>query len=513
MTVFELLSNAAAAHADRIAVSHDGNHTDFKRLYQASSLLAEHLEKLDLPKGSPIGLLFENSVEYVVSFFAIFKAGHVAVPLDTSLEPDNLRYVISDCNARVLIVDARYRRMLPAIVADKSPVEHIFSNREIDCGREDLTVVPVVTAAEEDVKDVVPTPFTSTEEDEGKLAAIFYTSGSTGKPKGVMLSHLNLVSNTIATIEYLELTKEDSIMVILPFYYIYGNSLLLTHVGCGGRTVIDNRFLYPETVLDTMESENTTGFSGVPSTFMILLGKTTFAQRELKGLRYFTQAGGAMAPEVVRKLMNAFPTKQIFIMYGQTEAAPRVTWLPPHMLEEKLGSIGIPVPGVKVLIADEHGNELPAGENGEIVVDGPNVMLGYWNHADEEREVLRDGKLFTGDLGKKDEDGYIYVTGRMKEIIKAGGNRVSVKEVEECIMEKEGILEIAVFGVPDPVLGEAIKAVIVNKKGFEHGEKDITDFCRGRIAAHKIPGIIEFASSLPKTKSGKVNKRLLKEEK
>ena len=163
-------------------------------------------------------------------------------------------------------------------------------------------------------------------------------------------------------------------------------------------------------------------------------------------------------------------------------------------------------------IADEEGNELPPGKVGEIVVDGPNVMMGYWNHADEEREVLRGGRLFTGDLARKDDDGYIYVVGRRKEIIKTGGNRVSVKEVEECLLESDSILEVAVFGVEDPVLGEAIKAVIVNKVGCEADAKDISDFCRARLASHKVPKMIEFARSLPKTKAGKLDKIKLKNQ-
>jgi long-chain acyl-CoA synthetase len=512
MTVFQLLSKSVEMFPDRTAVTHDGRHTDFSQLYSAACHLSDRLGRLSLPEGSPVGLLYENSLEYVISFFAILRAGLVAVPLDTSLDLDSLRFVLSDCDARVLLVDSRFRRILPGIVAGNSPVERIFSDKKIGSGRDDLEVEAVINTEEESLPDMDSLPLGDTEDDEEKLAAIFYTSGSTGTPKGVMLSHRNLVSNTLATIEYLKLTRDDSVIVILPFYYIYGNSLLLTHVGCGGRLVIDNRFLYPEAILDTMESENVTGFSGVPSNFMILLGKSTFAKRELPALRYFTQAGGAMAPEIVRQLMDAFPEKEIYIMYGQTEAAPRVTWLPPEMLKEKLGSIGIAVPGVTVLVADDKGNELPAGKVGEIVVDGPNVMMGYWNHADEEREVLRNGRLFTGDLAKKDEDGYIYVVGRRKEIIKTGGNRVSVKEVEECILESNGILEVAVFGVDDPVLGEAIKAVIVNKKGCSADTVEITDFCRSRLAAHKVPKIIEFAQSLPKTKSGKLDKKKLKDQ-
>ncbi|MCK4548822.1 MAG: acyl--CoA ligase, partial [Candidatus Krumholzibacteria bacterium] len=231
MTVFELLSESVKLFADRTAVSHDGKHTTFDQLYRSSCHLSDRLEKLSLPPESPVGVLFENSVEYVIAFFAVLKAGFVIVPLDTSLGPDSLRFVLADCNARALLVDSRYRRILPELVAGDSPVEHIFSDKKISSGRDDLEVEPVVTVTEEAVPDTCSQPVTGTT-DDNKLAAIFYTSGSTGKPKGVMLSHRNLVSNTLATIEYLRLTMDEAIMVILPFYYIYGNSLLLTHVGC-----------------------------------------------------------------------------------------------------------------------------------------------------------------------------------------------------------------------------------------------------------------------------------------
>ncbi|UCG61429.1 MAG: acyl--CoA ligase [Candidatus Zixiibacteriota bacterium] len=512
MKVFDLLSESAERFPDKPAVTHNNERLSFRQLYERSAALANRLRELGLPEGSRIALLFENSLEYATAFFAIFAADYVAVPMDTSLDEDSLRYVLTDCDARVLLAGFQFRRTLPKVLAGDTPVERVFTDRKFGLGRDDIPqeIIGDITSPER----YLPVSRTRSGSDgERELAAIFYTSGSTGKPKGVMLSHLNLVSNTLATIEYLKLTDDDSVIVILPFYYIYGNSLLLTHIACGGRLVVDNRFMYPEVVLDTMEAEGVTGFSGVPSNFMILLGNSTFAKRKLESLRYFTQAGGAMAPEIIRRLMDAFPSKEIYIMYGQTEAAPRVTWLPPQMLTRKLGSIGIPVPGVKVSVADENGNELPPGEVGEIVVDGPNVMMGYWNQADEEREVLKNGRLFTGDLAKKDEDGYLYVVGRKKEIIKTGGNRVSVKEIEECLMEHEQILETAVFGVDDPVLGEAITSVVVRKAGSTATEKEILDFCRNRLASHKVPKYVDFVPSLPKQLSGKVDKVRLKSEK
>jgi acyl-CoA synthetase (AMP-forming)/AMP-acid ligase II len=326
-----------------------------------------------------------------------------------------------------------------------------------------------------------------------------------------MLSHRNLVSNTQATVQYLRLTGDDSVLVILPFYYIYGNSLLLTHIATGGHFVIDNRFMYPEVVLDSLEESKATGFAGVPSTFMIALNKSTIAKRELADLKYITQAGGAMAPEVTRRLMEACPNQKLWVMYGQTEASPRVTYLPPERLNEKLGSIGIAVPGVDVKILDDSGREVPVGETGEIVVGGPNVMLGYWNQPEATAEVLRDGWLITGDLARKDSDGYIYVVGRKREIIKSAGHRVSAKEIEERILEHEAVVETAVFGIPDDILGEAIQAVVVLRSGAECDEKQIQGYCQKHLATFKIPRRVRFVASLPKSQSGKINKLQLKE--
>ena len=518
MKIADLLTNSVRRFPERTAVTHDDRQITFRQLHRQAAGLADHLRQLSVPRGARIAVLFENSIEYVTAFFAVTMAGYVVVPLDTSLDAGSLRFVLSDCEAHVLMAGFRFRKILTKIVEDGTPVDHIITDRPLTLPSggvkvellSDIIKPEQQTTPSEDTGSNNAGP--DDQNDEGQLAAIFYTSGSTGKPKGVMLSHRNLVSNTLATIDYLSLTDTDSVMVILPFYYIYGNSLLLTHIACGGRLVIDNRFLYPEVILDTMEKENTTGFSGVPSNFMILLGNSTFTKRRLESLRYLTQAGGAMAPEVTRKLMDAFPAKEIFIMYGQTEAAPRVTWLPPEKLKEKLGSIGIPVPGVEVYIVDDDGNELPPEQVGQIMVVGPNVMLGYWNQADEEREVLREGRLFTGDLARKDHDGYIWVVGRKKEIIKTGGNRVSVKEIEECILEHDKVLETAVFGVDDPVLGEAIKTVVVPKPGSSLTAKEVSDFCRSRLAQHKIPKFIDFADALPKQKSGKVDKLKLKSQ-
>jgi long-chain acyl-CoA synthetase len=524
MKLFDLLEISARQFPDNIAVVHGEVKVAYRELYLETCRLASYLTSLGYPKGSRVAVLFENSAEYVTSFFAVFKAGMVAVPIDTSLNPEKIRFILTDCQADILMFHSKYERLLPAIMGDTPPVKYIITDRALHHEPANVLLATFGEIKKNYQPDIDLTLFDNpcpadylpefdlkkeSADSPTELAAIFYTSGSTGSSKGVMLSQRNLVSNTIATVQYLKLTPRDKIMVILPFYYIYGNSLLLTHMLVGGTLVIDNRFLYPEVILDTMEKEEVTGFSGVPSNFMILMNNSTFISRKLESLRYFTQAGGAMAPEVVRKLMNAFPHKEIYIMYGQTEAAPRVSYLPPERLKEKLGSIGIPVPGVTIKIFDDDGREVAPGEDGEIAVCGDNVMLGYWNQPEEQKSVLRDGWLLTGDLGKMDSDGFFFVVGRKKEIIKAGGNRVSAKEVEECLLENSKIAEATVFGVKDDILVEAIKAVIVLKEGASCDIKEIKNFCRAKLADYKIPKYVEFAESLPKYQSGKVNKLLL----
>ena len=509
MELIHLLEHQAATRPDRVAVTHLKRQATFGRLWADVCRLAEYLKALDEPEGSRIALLFENSIVYVTCYFAATKAGYVIVPLDTSANPETLHSILHHCSPHTLLCNARFKRYLPKILAGGTPLKRIVTDQKLATELDGVTVQALPDVMPE-IDVPLPKPQSmSYEHSPNELAAIYYTSGSTGASKGVMLSHLNLVSNTLGTVEYLRLQPDDSVMVILPFYYIYGNSLLLTHIACGGRLVIDNRFLYPEVVLDTMETEQVTGFSGVPSNFIILLNNSTLKDRDLPHLRYFTQAGGAMAPEITQRLTDAFPDKEVWIMYGQTEAAPRASWLPPEKLREKMGSIGIAVPGVELHLVDDDGRPVPPGQTGQILVSGPNVMLGYWENPAETAEVLRNGALMTGDLARQDEDGYFFIVGRKKEIIKTGGNRVAAKEVEECLLTFEKIHEVSIIGVPDDLLGEAVKAIVVLKKGQTAEPKDVQDHCKRHLAPHKAPKHVVFVDEMPKKQSGKVDKQLL----
>ncbi|MEA2031534.1 MAG: class I adenylate-forming enzyme family protein [candidate division Zixibacteria bacterium] len=524
MRLNEFLNLSANRFGNQLALVHGDLRVNYAQLNTAVSSLAYILSQYDFEPGSRVALLCDNSLQYIVGYFGIMQSGFVVVPIDTSLNPDNIKFIIDDCEAHAMIVQSKFARHLPNIAEGKTTLTNIIIDRalpklEINIDHDDMSEILNISTSTKESNSTMDEGISIAHFQEiqrlaknasDDLAAIFYTSGSTGAPKGVMLSHRNLISNTVSTLKYLKLTAQDSVIVVLPFHYIYGNSLLLTHFAVGGRVVIDNRFTYPETILDTMEKEKVTGFSGVPSNFMILLDKTTFPKRDFPHLKYFTQAGGAMAQEIVRQLMKYFPSKQIFIMYGQTEASPRVTWLPPNRLRDKPGSIGIPIPDVDVDITDDKGNKVPTGQTGEIVVSGDSVMMGYWNQTGEQADVLRNGKLYTGDLARKDEDGYIFIVGRKKEIIKTGGNRVSAKEIEECILEQGQVSEVSVFGVEDPILGEAIRAIVVPKDGATLNAKCIQDYCKRNLSTHKSPKYVTFIDSLPKYKSGKIDKSALK---
>jgi len=524
MKLFDIMTRGAALAPDNDAIVHGDRRITYRELLIAAAQLSEFLKQQDISPGERVAVLYDNSIEYVIAFLAVARAGFVVVPLDISLKPDKFKFILDDSETRILMIQPKFTRHIETILGNNSPVQLVISERKLDLSKFSIQseVLDNILGRDnpsinyekliEGIDQIVPLEnltHKTLPETPHELAAIFYTSGSTGASKGVMLSHLNLVSNTVATVEYLKLTERDSIMVILPFYYIYGNSLLLTHLLVGGRMVIDNRFAFPQVILDTMVKEKTTGFSGVPSNFMILLNNAGFRSDKLPHLRYLTQAGGAMAPKVIENVISVFPHRELYIMYGQTEASPRVTWLPPESLKENIGSIGIPVPGVKVSLTDDNGNEVAPGETGEITVTGDNVMLGYWHQADEEEEVLRDGRLFTGDLAYRDDNSFFFVVSRKKEIIKVGGNRVSAKEIEERILENEKVLEAAVVGVGDDVLGEAIKAVLVLKPGQTAKEKEFQDYIGAKLARHKIPKYVVFTDELPKYPSGKVKKKEL----
>jgi acyl-CoA synthetase (AMP-forming)/AMP-acid ligase II len=445
-------------------------------------------------------MVMENSIESAQAYYGVLKAGGICVEIHDRSTPEEVSYCIADSGARFCILSENPASRLAGV--DARLIVSLGDARGLTAGR----FIP--WDALHDMPDTPPDASVGPDDP----AAIVYTSGSTGRPKGVVLTHGNICSNTASIVSYLGLGEDDRVMCVLPFHYVYGKSLLNTHVMAGGSVVINNRFAFPNAVVKEMIERCATGFAGVPSTFAILMNRSVFPKTRIDTLRYVTQAGGAMAPALTRRVMDCISPAQLFVMYGATEASARLTYVPPDRLRDKIGSIGIPIPGVEVAVRDASGAELGPNEAGDICAAGPNIMKGYWQDPEETAKALRPWGLVTGDLGYKDEDGFIFLTGRRKDMLKIGGERVSPKEIEDAIVESGMVHEAAVVGRPDELLQEVPEAFVVplDPKAFDLDA--LKTFIVERLSAHKLPRSWNVVKELPKKPSGKIDKEALKNE-
>jgi long-chain acyl-CoA synthetase len=508
MQVQHFLENSIQKYPDKKAVWYKDEWMSYAEVGMYVRKVSNFLKEIGVKRGSRIALLFENSFDYIICYYAILKVGGISVALNTETSIDSLIYLLNDCGAVALLSQKKFSKYIVPAISKIPYLNHVIINQD------DLSAYEEIGhCTQTKLQDIYKNGIEKFIDIRGidiDLASLVYTSGSTGKPKGVVLTHLNIVTNTKSIVEYLKLTDTDRIMAVLPFYYIYGKSLLNTHFFVGASIVIDNRFAYPNVVLETMNKTEVTGFSGVPSTFMILLNKSTLKKQKFPVLRYVTQAGGAMAPSVQKEVVKAFEPAQLYVMYGATEASARLSYLNPTDLPRKWGSIGKAIPNVELAIADDRGNRLSSDVEGHIVARGSNIMQGYWKDIEETNKVLRNGWYYTGDIGKMDHEGFFYVVGRSKDMIKVGGERVSAKEVEETILELKQIHEVAVIGIEDTYLGEAIKAFVVPTKNLEISVDMIIKYCLKKLPGYKTPKHIQFVNYLPKNDSGKILKNKLK---
>ena len=505
MVLGDIIRKSACLHGEREAVWFKGKSVSYNELDKKSDALACGVIRCGIKKGERVALLYENSIDYATAFFAITKAGGVIVALSAELSSENLCELINHCEASALIIQNRYINKFIDIHDKCETLKFILCGDQPDFKFDKLPVYTIKQFCDDDHPASVPIVRMI----DIDLAAIVYTSGSTGKPKGVMLSHLNLISNTRSIVEYLNLTKDDRIMAVLPFSYVYGTTLLLTHLYCGGTVLIDNGFSYPNKVLENMQTLKATGFAGVPSTYMILLSKSILADIKFPYLRYVTQAGGSLPAELQKQVLQKFSPAKFFVMYGATELSPRLTYIPPEKLEKKWGSIGIAIPNCEAYISDNDGNAMMPFTEGEIVGRGSNVMMGYWKNPQATAEVIRSGVYFTGDRGYADEEGFLYVSGRKDDMLKVGGKKVSAREIEDAVASLSCVQEAAVIGVSHPVLGQAAKAFVVLKPAFIHIEDDIKMMLDKKLPRYKLPSQICIVSNLPKNSSGKIMRKEL----
>jgi acyl-CoA synthetase (AMP-forming)/AMP-acid ligase II len=334
----------------------------------------------------------------------------------------------------------------------------------------------------------------------GDLAALMSTSGSTGAPRFVMVTHGNLIANTEAIIRSQGLASDDRAMLVLPLNYCFGASVLHTHLYQGGGVVIDRRFMFPDKVLRAINEFGCTTFAGVPTVYDALLRRSDIRQIAMPGLRRFLQAGGNLVLQKISEMRAVAPMTKFYVMYGQTEATARISCMEPERWQEKSGSVGRPLENLTVSIVDEGGNDLPAGQVGELRVKGPSICPGYWNDPEETRRVHSEGWLRTRDLARQDDEGYIWIEGRMGSFVKMKGIRVSLAEVEARVIAIPGVYECAAHGVDHPEAGEALVLSIVPDEGARISEEEIRD----QLPPHWVFDSIRVVSDLPKTSSGKI---------
>lgn len=442
--------------------------------------------------GGRVALLSDNSPEYVASVYGSWAAGLGVVGLNPALRTGELEGLVRHAEVGALILDP----------------DHPVADRLREGLAEHLPVHSMTALTEPDTGGTSDLPDASPRGSES-LATIVYTSGTTGHPKGVMLSHANLAANTEAIQASLPIEADDRALCVLPFQYSYGASIVHTHLTLGATVLLERSLAYPHRTLERAEEEAATSLAGVPSTFYILLERTELDRYDLSSLRYVTQAGGRMDPLQIDRIRSALPGTRFIVMYGQTEASARLTCLPAEDLDRKRGSAGRAIPGVELQARHENGRPCAPGEPGEIWARGANVMQGYWRDPAATAQVLSDGWLRTGDLGHLDADGYLFLEGRAREMIKSGAYRIAPVEIEEVIRRVEGVRDVAVTGRDDALLGEAIHAFVETAEPGKDLERRILRACVERLARYKMPKDIHFTSELPRTASGKVRKHLL----
>ena len=436
-----------------------------------------------LGTGKECLLLSENIPFFVIAYLAIIKSGNTALLVETQIADKQLVSLFHECHIGAVLVQKKYLAKIP---------DHVTVITE--------DILPVPTSVKK---------YESSAVNDDDVAVVIFTSGSTGAKKGVMLTHRNLRANTGSIVEYLGLTPDDRICATLPFFYCYGASLLHTHLRAGGSIVLSNNIFLGGALRD-IKTFSCTGFAGVPSTYQILVTKTPFLREELPSLRYMQQAGGQLPNKYIRQIAEAFPEKQFFVMYGATEATARMSYLPPALVLTKLGSVGKGIPGVTLEVLNEKGDPVKPGEAGEIIARGDNIMKGYYGDPEETQSVIKDHRLFTGDIATVDEDGYIFIVGRAKNIIKSGGYRISPNEIEEFICSLDNVAGCVVLGLPDEIMGEAVVAVVQPGDIPEASlREEILTQCRQHLPSYKVPRSLYFVKEFPLNASDKVDRQVI----
>ncbi len=503
--VQEFLEASAQRLPDKEALVCGGRRLTYAQIDRQANRLANALRAGGVKRGDRVVLYLPNSVELVVGIFGALKAGGVFVVVNPGVGRDKLAYIVSNCRATALISWSARAEAVASLAGRGSSLQiTILSQPDShDPLPEGVLSLEALLAGSPETR---PTPVNI----DLDLACLIYTSGSTGDPKGVMSDHSNVVFAVRSITSYLENTEDDVVIDVLPLSFDYGLYQLLMVFAFGGRLVLEQGFAYPAAILSRVADERVTGFPGVPTLYSMLLSMD-LAHFDLSSLRYMTNTAAALPTDHITRLRDKFPAVRLYSMYGLTETK-RTLYLPPAELTRRPDSVGIPIPGTEVWLEGESGRRVPPGETGELVVRGRHVMRGYWGDPAATAERFRPGPVpgervcYTGDLFRMDDEGFLYFVARKDDIIKSRGEKVSPREIENVLYKLPGVQAAAVIGVPHPVLGQAVKAFIV-QNGAGLTEADVIRHCRAQLEDFMVPRSVEFCDSLPMTTSGKITKK------
>ncbi len=502
MLLHEYLSRSARLTPGKVALVCGQNCSTYGDLASAAASFAGFLVERGLRKGDRVAIYIDSSPETVTAIFGVLEAGGCIVVINPATQSERLGYILENCNAKFLVCGVEKRSQVQQAEAAVTfrPVNIWTGSGE---------------AAEEGVSFAAiraegrPSPRVRLIDND--LAAIIYTSGSTGKPKGVTLLHRNINAAVESIAEYLENNADDVILGVLPLSSSYGLLQVLVTFWTGGKVILEKGFGYPYEIIKRIKDEKVTGLAGAPTIWAIILRLDGLEKESFPALRYITNAAAAMPASFVPRLRKVFPATKIFLMHGLTECL-RTTFLPPDEIETRTTSVGTGMRNIELWVEDADGKRLPPGHVGEMIVRGSTLMAGYWNDPEGTAKALIPGPypwekvLRTRDLFRMDEDGYFHFVARSDELIKSRGEKVSPIEVEDVIYTIDAVNEVRVIGVPDTILGQAIRAEIVLKEGRSLTMQEVKAHCRRFLEDFKVPGAVEFVASLPKTQGGKIKR-------
>jgi acyl-CoA synthetase (AMP-forming)/AMP-acid ligase II len=497
-----LRASAEKYGAKNVFECHSGTATYEEFISDVEQLAAAMQNILGIEKGDRVALILGNDYQFPLTFFATIAIGAIAVPVNTRLVAKEIAYILQNSGARVMFVDANNWRECSRAGSSASTLEHAVLTQPVADSSSCLLLEDLLGQSSAELSPV--------EVSESDLASIFYTSDTTGNPLGAMCTHRNFISNAINTHIAVGSNPDGRGLICVPLCHPTAcHSQMISTVYLGATAVILRRFNAAET-LQAIETAKITTLVGVPTIYWLLLAQMKLQDYDLGSLRNIMYGGAPASPELVRNLREGFPSVRLGNGYGLSESSALATFLPDEYAMEKPDSVGPPVPTVEIRVVDEENQNLTPGKIGEVLLKGPNIVDGYWQDSAATNTTFRDGWCHTGDLGRIDEEGFLYIVDRKKDMIIRGGENIYCVEIENVLESHTGVFEAAVVGTADKVFGEQVMAFVVLNQGTNLTVDEIHDYCDDHLADFKVPKYIEFIDQLPRNLAGKIDKRVLK---